>query len=123
MTTPLEHQPTEYLLKMSLEVAAKIHTQEVHLKNLIGQLEGVQNNPPGFYLPGINYELLVEEKDLARLRKDFEYEESRLLLKITRLQKVQSDLNASIAEGEATLETYRMEHRDLITSALKGFPI
>ena len=121
---PLQHKPTDDLISKSLEIAAKIHDQQKALESLREELDGRWNDERGDLDPeGINAEAADTEKALARLRKDFAQEESRLTGRLAELLKDQVDTNARIEEGEKALAQYHTEYNNLLTSALKGFPV
>lgn len=116
----LQHKPTDDIVTKSLEVAGKIHDQERTVKALREDLDGrwdddrCEDNPPG-----INSEVAEAERAIARLERDLLEKKEFLALKL----KAQVDLNTRIAEGERVLAQYHREYGELLTSALKGFPV
>ncbi len=120
----LQHKPTDDLITKSLEAAAKIHDQERALTALRETLDGHWDDDRGCSDPqGIDMDVADAEKALARLRKDFAQEESRLTDRLARLLKSQADTQTRIVEGERALAQHHTEYKDILTAALKGFPV
>lgn len=120
----LTHKPTDDLIAKSLEAAAKIHHQERALKALRETIDGRWDDDRGCSDPqGIDMEVADTEKALARLRRDFAQEESRLTGRLTGLLQTQAETQTRIAEGERALAQYHRDYADILTSALKGFPV
>lgn len=116
----LQHKPTEDLLTKSLEVAAKIRDQELAVKKLREELDGRwDSGRDESNSPGINDAVAETEKVILRLERDLLAQKSLLAYQL----KAQVDTLARIVEGERTLAQYHRDYADLLTSALKGFPV
>ncbi len=115
----LQHKPTEDLISKSLEVAAKIRDQELAVTALREELEGRWDDRRGESTPGINDDVAEAEKVVARMERDLLAQKEFLARKL----RAQVDTNTRLAEGERTLAQYHRDYSDLLTSALKGFPV
>ena len=115
----LQHKPTEDLISKSLEVAAKIRDQELAVTALREELEGRWDDRRGESTPGINDDVAEAEKVVARMERDLLAQKEFLARKL----KAQVDTNTRLAEAERSLAQYHRAYSDLLTSALKGFPV
>lgn len=120
----LQHKLTDDLISKSLEVAGKIRDQELALKALRETLDGRWDDDRGCSDPqGIDMEVADTEKALARLRKDFAQEEARFKGRLVQLLQTQAETQTRIAEGERALAQHHRDYADILTSALKSFPV
>lgn len=115
----LQHKPTEDLISKSLEVAAKIRDHELAVKALREELEGRWDDRRGESIPGINDDVAEAEKVVARMERDLLAQKEFLARKL----RAQVDTNTRLVEGERTLAQYHRDYADILTSALKGFPV
>lgn len=116
---PLQHKPTDDLISKSLEIAAKIHDQQKALESLREELDGRWNDSRDEATPGLNDEIREAEKVIAQMERDLVARRIALSGKV----KAQGDALTRIAEGERALAQHHRDYADLLTSALKGFPV
>lgn len=115
----LQHKPTEDLISKSLEAAAKIHDQERALAELREVLDGHWDDDRGESTPSLNSEIQEAEKVLAQMERDMVARRIALAAKI----KAQGETLTRIAEGERALAQYHRDYADILTAALKSFPV
>ena len=101
-------------------MAGKIHDQERAVTALREELDGRWDDDRGeCYPPGINAEVAEAEKVIARMERDLLAQKDFLARKI----KAQAEVNTRLAEAERTLAQHHRDYSELLTSAIKGFPV
>jgi hypothetical protein len=116
---PLQHKPTDDLISQSLGVAAKIHDQERALVELRETLDGHWDDDRGESTPSLKDEIQEAEKVIAQMERDLVARRIALSGKV----KTQGEILTRIVEGERALAQYHTEYKDILTAALKGFPV
>ncbi len=105
--------PTDGIVNKSLEIAAKILTQENEMRLLREVLEGPA--APTCDPMGLNNEIREAERYIAAMERDIVARRIALSAKV----QTQGETLTRILEVERLIAQYRIEYKDTIMSALK----